>query len=353
MSRVKLKVGDSLMSDKIIYEDIFEAIRMLEAGSPVINLKDKEFGYLQRNLHFNIMEMPDGTIGAFPPNMFIRYFRGENNDYDELYPCVPSIFRIKKPEEIGEDGHRKQDLIHIDELKLVEFELILEQFPQVNFAIQDYCKVDFRALAQHYDLNTNLLDVTSDIATAAFFATHYYDSEKNEFRIKENGIGCLRVYSSIGIEYNEEQPFRMIGLQPFQRPGLQCAFAVKMNKGENFANFSHKVLFRQDVRWNQKLHDTFYPNGKNILFPNEEIADVARIVKESMEISKQAIEKYCGINEKSQDRVIQILNDNGHSIIEKLNYKLSRQQRRKLEREYKGRPYGDVQLRSRLMYIPN
>jgi hypothetical protein len=340
------------MSDRIIYEDIFEAIRKLEEGSPVINLKDKEFGYLKRNLYFNLMEMPDGTIGAFPPNMFIRYFRGENKDYDELYPCVPSIFRTKTPQDIGDDGHRKRELILIDELKITEFELILEQFPQVKYAIQDYCKVDFRALAQHYELNSNLIDVTSDIATAAFFATHYYDSEKNEYCIKEDGIGCLRIYSNIMIEYEEDQPFRMIGLQPFQRPGLQCAFAVKMSRGENFANFSHKVLFKQSSKWNQKLHDAFYPNGKNILFPDEEIADVAKIVKESMEISKQAIEKYCRINDKSQDRVIQILSNNGHSIAENLNYKLSRQLRRKLERVYKGRPYGDVQLRSRLMYTP-
>lgn len=340
------------MNDKIIYEDIFEVIRKLEEGSPVINLKDKEFGYLQRNLYFNLMEMPDGTIGAFPLNMFIRYFRGENKDYDEMYPCVPSMFRVKKPEDIGEDGQRKQELILIDELKLIEFELILEQFPQVKYAIQDYCKVDFRALAQHYELNTNLLDVTSDIATAAFFATHYYDSEKNEYRIKEDGVGCLRVYSNIMIEYDENQPFRMIGLQPFQRPGLQCAFAVKMNQEENFANFSHKVLFKQNVKWNQKLHDAFYPNGKNILLPDEEIADVAEIVKETRVISKRAIEKYCSINETSQDQVIQLLNDNGHSVVDNLNYKLSRQQRRKLERQFEGRPYGDVQLRSRLMYIP-
>jgi len=197
-----------------------------------------------------------------------------------------------------------------------------------------------------------LIDVTSDIATAAFFATHYYDSEKNEYCIKEEGIGCLRVYSNIMIEYEENQPFRMIGLQPFQRPGLQCAFSVKMNRGENFAIFSHKVLFKQSSKWNQKLHDTFYPNGKNILFPDEEIADVAKILKESKEISKHAIKKYCRINDKSQDRVIQILCNNGHSIAENMNYKLSRQLRRKLERVYKGRPYGDVQLRSRLMYTP-
>jgi hypothetical protein len=340
------------MSDRIIYEDIFEAIRKFEEGSPVINLKDKEFGYLKRNLYFNLMEMPDGTIGAFPPNMFIRYFRGENKDYDELYPCVPSIFRTKNPEDIGDDGHRKRELILIDELKLIEFELILEQFPQVEYAIQDYCKVDFRALAQHYELNSNLIDVTSDIATAAFFATHYYDSEKNEYSIKEDGIGCLRVYSNIMIEYKEDQPFRMIGLQPFQRPGLQCAFAVKMSRGENFANFSQKVLFKQSSKWNQKLHDAFYPNGKNILFPDEEISDVAKALIKTMEISKQSIEKYCSLNETSQDRVLQILSDNSYSIVDNLNYKLTRQQRRKLEREYKGRPYGEVQLRSRLMYIP-
>lgn len=30
------------MNDKIIYENIFEAIRMLEASNPVLNLKDRE-----------------------------------------------------------------------------------------------------------------------------------------------------------------------------------------------------------------------------------------------------------------------------------------------------------------------
>jgi hypothetical protein len=85
------------MSERAIYEDIFEAIRELEEGSPVINLKDKEFGYLQRNLSFNIMEMPDGTIGAFPSNMFIQYYRGENEDFDEQYPCIPSILGLGSP----------------------------------------------------------------------------------------------------------------------------------------------------------------------------------------------------------------------------------------------------------------
>lgn len=202
--------------------------------------------------------------------------------------------------------------------------MILEQFPQVKYAIQNHCKVDFRALAQHYDLNTNLIDVTIDIAITAFFATHYYDSKKNEYSIEEDGTGCLRVYSNIMIEYKEDQPFRMIGLQPFQRPGLQCAFEVKMSRGENLANFYHKVLFKQSSKWNQKLHDPFYLNGKNILFSDEEIADVAKIIKESMAVSKWATERYCDINGISENQVIHLLNDKGFTVVENLNYKLSR-----------------------------
>jgi len=338
------------MNDNIIFEDVFEAIRYLEPSDPVLNLKDRQSGYLTRNLYFNLIEMPDGSIGAFPPNMFIRYFRGENEDYDKLYPCVPSIFRVKSLEEAGNNGQRKEELIIIDELKLIDFELILRKFPQVDYATKDYCKVDYRALAQHYGLNTNLLDVTSDIATAAFFATSYYDSEKDEYLVKEDGVGCLRVYLNIVIEYNDNQPFRLIGLQPFQRPGLQCAFAVRMSQAENFANFTNKILFKQDAKWNQKLYEIFYSNGKNILFPDEEISDVAKIIKETKEISVFAVDKYCSENQTPKQQVAELLQEYGFTIVEHLSYKLSRQQRRRLEREYKSRPYGDVQIRSRLMY---
>jgi hypothetical protein len=230
--------------------------------------------------------------------------------------------------------------------------LVLEQFPQVIFAFQDYCKVDFSALAQHYELNTNLLDVTCDIATAAFFATHYYDSNENEYRIIESGTGCIRAYMNILFDYDENQPFRMIGLQPFWRPGLQCAFAIKMMQGENFANFSHKILFKQSAKWNQKIHDMFYLNGKNILFPDEEIANAAKRVKKSSEISILAIKKYCADFENGQDQVIRVLNENGYSVVEKLNYTLSEQQRKEFESRYKKKPYGDAVIRTRLCYIP-
>lgn len=61
------------MDEQIIYDDIFEAIRVIDGSSPVINMKDKSRGHLERKLSFNLMEMPDGTIGAFPYNMFVDF----------------------------------------------------------------------------------------------------------------------------------------------------------------------------------------------------------------------------------------------------------------------------------------
>lgn len=340
------------MPNEIIFDDIFEAIRYLEESNPVLSLKDRKTGYLIRNLYFNLMQMPNGTIGAFPPNMLFRFYRGENDDYDLKYPCVPSIYRVRKPEERDAEGNRNAEFILIDNLKVNEFELVLREFPQVKYAIKDYCNVDYRALAQHYELNTDLLDVTSDIAVAAFFATHVYDSRIRDYRVKEDGIGCLRSYVNLMLEPDKIEPFRMIGLQPFQRPGLQCAFAVRMGKGENFSKFSTKVLFKQDAKLNHKLREAFYPHGRNILFPREEISDVADLIKNSNSISKMAVEKYCGENSCNKEHVESVLMKHKIKIVNKLLYSLSRQQRRKLEREYEGRPYGDVKLHAMLMYVP-
>lgn len=335
------------MTNNKIFKDIFEAIRYLEKGNPVLNLKDKKIGYLVRDLHFNLMEMPNGTIGAFPPNMTFRFFRGENDNYDLNYSCIPSIYRIKKDEEKDVDGSRDAEFILIDNLKIAEFELILKGFPQVKYAIKDYCDVDYRALAQHYGLNTDLIDVTSDIVVAAFFATHVYDAEANDYQIKEDGIGCIRTYVNIMVQ-PETEPFRMIGLQPFQRPGLQCAFAVKMDKGEDFSKFTGKLLFKQDAKWNRKIHEAFYPNGRNILFPGEEICDVANLIKQSDCVSGMAIDKYCKENDCKKQNVEAVLKNYNIKIVDELLYSLSRQQRRKLERKYKDRPYGNVKLHSRL-----
>ena len=338
------------MIGDIIFDDVFEAMRRIEKSNPILNLKDKARGYMERNFHFNLIELPDGTIGAFPPNMMLRFYRGESEDFDSKYSCIPSIYRINKTGEEDFVGNRNDDFVLIDNLKITEFELVIREFPQVKYAIEDYCNVDFRALAQHYDLNTDLLDMSSDITVAAFFATHTYDSKKG-YQIKTDGIGCLRVYMPNFIN-SESEPdiFRLIGLQPFRRPGLQCAFALRMNKSEDFSKLSGKALFRQNARWNRKLHEAFCQHGENILFPVEEIDDAAVLIKSSNQLSKMAFRKFCKDNDFTDEYVEKVLLKHKIMISERLTYSLSRQQRRRLEREFKGRPYGDVELRSRVAF---
>lgn len=341
-------MAKKIIDDKI-FDDVFEAIRRLDAKHPILNLKDKAGGYLIRNNSFRLMELPDGTIGAFPPQLLLRFYRGEPDDFDPKYRCVPKIYRIKDQEPKDLTGNRHSELVLIDSMKITEFGLVAEEFPQVSYAIEDYCNVDFKALAQHYDLNTDLLDMSSDIAVAAFFATHAYDPQ-NGFQIREKGKGCLRVYTHIPDNDPEAglENFRLIGLQPFQRPGIQCAFALRLNKGEDFSTLSGKALFKQDAKWNSKLHEAFYTDdGRNILFPEEEISRVAEKIKNSDTVSRMAVQKFCERNDYTMEYVEKVLAEHDIRLTEKLTYSLSRQQRKKMEKDFKDSPYGNVKLISR------
>ena len=89
--------------------------------------------------------------------MTFRFYRGENDDFDAKYPCVPQLYRTKNIKDLTDQT--RSEFLLIDRLKITEFELIAREFPQVKNAIKDYCNVDFSALAQHYGLKTDLLDL--------------------------------------------------------------------------------------------------------------------------------------------------------------------------------------------------
>lgn len=75
-----------------------------------------------------------------------------------------------------------------------------------------------------------MLNLTSDIAIAAFFATTR--CENGAFYPQKDGIGLISYFCTLmGMEL--ELLFHIVGLQPFQRPGKQCAFGVKLDKGKD------------------------------------------------------------------------------------------------------------------------
>lgn len=253
-------------------------------------------------------ESPDGPCVLKPTTSCINsYFRGQTLYHED---CCPTLYRNKKKDNIDR---------FIDRLRTSEFELLIQKHPFVkliyeqgirfrNFG-EDACvklKVDSLGLAQHYELETDLIDLTSDKWVAAFFASC----------INKNGryipIDELKDKASFGVIYrytlppeqylsaheklNYKQKFSIIGLQPFNRPGEQRGFALQLDEGENLNTVRgiEKYHFRHDKLAAEIIYNRMN-QGKD-LFPYDELEELAKKIKCSKKISndafKLAFEKY-------------------------------------------------------------
>nr|QNO52374.1 hypothetical protein CJELADDK_00053 [Methanosarcinales archaeon ANME-1 ERB6] len=177
------------------------------------------------------VEAPDGTIRLIPGNQKFHLFRGQAQDHPS---CMAKIYR-NNPSEID---------IFIARLRQIEFELVLREHPAIQDVQKDGIHISFSGLAQHYELVTGYLDVTSDPYVAAFFAVcKYCKSEQRYIPISsqdKTGI-LMKTLAPIYMNSTTEPKLEIVGLHPFPRPGNQKAYAVKLHKGEDFS--AHKMEF--------------------------------------------------------------------------------------------------------------
>lgn len=213
----------------------------------------------------------------WPANGNGHLFRGENC-YHEI--CLSSIDRLK-------DNAKERLLAR---LYTAEFTLLLLFHPVVNELSKYGFYLPCEGLAQHYGIRTSLLDFTSEIWTAAFFATTSYNAKDDSYSpyLGENKYGVLYYsdFSSLG------NKMEVIGLNFFNRPGRQSGFAYRMGKNENLNDNSafHKIFFRHDKKANQCVYDMNAGGLK--LFPEDRLfAKVRKMLSESS-VSKAAAE-YC------------------------------------------------------------
>ena len=331
-----------------IYDNIFDAVRAISPNSPLIQLNSTNGMFFKRTNEYEIIDMGD-SYAAFPGFPF-QLFRGESKLYDS---CRASIYRSENPDDVV-----------VDELKIIEFKNVLLTFPQVRYAIEDNMKVDYLALAQHYELNTCLVDVTSEVEIAAYFATHRWIN--GIATPVENGIGCIRVFPSPALAIETMDPrFHMIGLQCFKRPGIQAAYGFEMDQDEDLSKRGNCFCFRQNYEASKLIHTNYHVNQAKVdkilaegvmrrvepdeitdenswLFPDEEIADVAKLIKFSSNISCAAAEEYGKPCKEALRR-------KGITVSNEPVYTLSDKHRKELDDLYRGRPYGDVRLKARLV----
>lgn len=266
------------ISQREVNEQDFDVMRMRSPGYE----SEGKFVLFQDN---------NGEGHLYPVNLsHYMYYRGER----KLYPnCYASIYRGLTKEEI-----------FIERLRYCEFALLIEDYPLSNMfhdsfqfpSYQGYVHIplyiDSLALAQHYGIRTDVIDVTCDKWVAAFFACTFQDKQgKFQYVTDEDQYGMLNIYYGSGFSFPFDDPeLRPIGLQPFSRPGEQAGYVVKMKEGEDFYDkCALRIKFRQNARVSELVFN--YSNRADKLFPKSILEQKVEMIKSSNTFSKAAFDK--------------------------------------------------------------
>ena len=197
------------------------------------------------------------------------------------------------------------ELVFHERLKACELELLVDDYPLVDIfksglqidisdeqAIPLNLKIDVEALAQHYGIKTDLLDLTVDKFVAAFFATTTYRNGKYyPIEPKEPQYGVFYMYSDIPLWEKDmySKHMRVVGLQPFSRPGEQAGFVLRLGKNDDFRKkVQCKIKFRQDKDMSWLIFN--YTNRANKLFPYSILEEKADAIINSKIYSVKAFE---------------------------------------------------------------
>lgn len=208
---------------------------------------------------------------SLKPNLKNRYFlfRGESEFHS---PCKPNLFRNPRKK------YFLDSMIYGDEMVRVILSHPLVQLldlgVKLNGSVYRF-EMNLYGLLQHYYNKSSLLDLTSDIDVALFFATQKYDWESDKYTpiIDENHEAGILYYYEIDINRDFQQQLNgeqlsTIGLQVFPRSGRQKGFLYNLNMHSNFNDlpqlkafrFKHNAVIAKEISEQMNLGKTLFPN---------------------------------------------------------------------------------------------
>ncbi len=150
------------------------------------------------------------------------------------------------------------------------------------------------AIAQHYEIATDRIDLTQDPEVAAFFATN-----------KRGADGIWRpigtrehrgVIYRLAVPSNAFEPdkcrllFEWIGRQALPRPGEQRAWTIRLPLGYDFDELPvERFFFRQHIECSRRLNAKFSAGHK--LFPSDMVAAIASEIASCRTASRRTLER--------------------------------------------------------------
>lgn len=214
----------------------------------------------QRVGHLN--EMPRFSIKpSLAQNKFL--YRGQSQFYPK---CVPNMFRDKTKVA----NHQYVD----DVIQINEMEVLLRQHPLVQlfekgfYLLHEFFRfrIDYAGISQHYYNRTPLLDLTSDMEVAKFFAVTWFNMEEDKYeKYTGDELGVLYYYDLApdAFTYRPGRDYfvETIGKQPFMRSGNQSGFLIRLDDTKDFNKLPEVryVFFRH----NQTITERIYADSLN------------------------------------------------------------------------------------------
>jgi len=256
------------------------------------------------------IKVSDEEILLFHPLEFSPFLYRGQNEYIEI--CKPTILR-----EMSYDEKLIAVLQKHTFIDAIKTHHLINVFKSYNIlsryqTFKPYrLKIDYEAIAQHYEFKTNHLDFSKDKDVAMFFMTCKYDNKLKKFiPITDNSTGILYTYdygTDIKTNSNAINP---IGYQPFSRPDKQKAFSVIFSEDTNLNTFKYvkKKEFTLTKERSEKYFNMF--DGGDKLFPDDDISELAYDIQNNKFISIHIIENYAKLHKVSIMKIIKILKNN-------------------------------------------
>lgn len=262
---------------------------------------------------FMALTLYDNRLVAAPMPMS-PLFRGENSFHER---CLPSLFRrewsaLEKLER---------------QVQLEDFRQILQANPEIKEMEEGGLDVNYNGLAQHYGIETNVLDLTNSFLVAAFFATTTYDSLMDVYRpiVHTVSLGVIYFFPTGNfLNFGHEAPIWPIGLAALRRPGEQRGFGMEMDERHRDLNsYSDAHLFRFWHSPQASARIWEMTQGGYDLFPYDPMTEKVRCMRKYRIYSEQglrkALEKTAGLS-MNQDEARNALIQAGCTFVERLPF---------------------------------
>jgi hypothetical protein len=230
----------------------------------------------------------DSLRYCLKPNLAERPFlyRGQS----KMYQRIISSFERTDDKDLKVERKLVSNLKYADFLTLLKSHPLLRMFDNGIYLDGHneplFLEMNYYGLAQHYGFNTGLIDFSSDINVAAFFAcTKYLGHDKYEVFMSGDALSYGVIYvHHIHPNITFKGPFSSIGLQVFPRSGAQKGFLFQESQTPIDVNdIVVAYPFRHDDVENQKIFDKW--QGGALLFPDDELSSISQQILDSKEVS--------------------------------------------------------------------